>query len=133
MKKAMILILFSFVTLFFSCVMDVQIEEPTNYESDGSSQFDEYGIKFEYENDEGYIEHGYMKIDKKIRLSGKVTPISSATFCQWSSEHEDIAEIDANGYITAKKIGNTVITFEAKNNTSIYDQLKLTILSNYTN
>lgn len=66
---------------------------------------------------------------KPTRLEYTILPENAGTKeLEWSSENPEVATVDANGIVTGKKIGKTVITAKTKDGTGITVETTLTVL-----
>lgn len=66
---------------------------------------------------------------KPTKLEYTIMPENAGTKeLEWSSENPEVATVDANGIVTGKKIGKTVITAKTKDGTDITVSTTLTVL-----
>ena len=66
---------------------------------------------------------------KPTKLEYTIFPENAGTKeLEWSSENPEVATVDANGIVTGKKIGKTVITAKSKDGTDITVSTTLTVL-----
>lgn len=66
---------------------------------------------------------------KPIKLEYTIMPENAGTKeLEWSSENPEVATVDANGIVTGKKIGKTVITAKTKDGTDITASTTFTVL-----
>lgn len=66
---------------------------------------------------------------KPTKLEYTIMPKNAGTKeLEWSSENPEVATVDANGIVTGKKIGKTVITGKTKDGTDIPVSTTLTVL-----
>ena len=69
---------------------------------------------------------------KPTKLEYTILPENAGTKeLEWSSENPEVATVDANGVVTGKKLGKTVITAKTKDGTDITVSTNLTILPLY--
>ena len=69
---------------------------------------------------------------KPTKIDYTIMPENAGTKeLEWSSENPEVATVDANGVVTGKKIGKTVITAKTKDGTDITVSTNLTILPLY--
>ena len=66
---------------------------------------------------------------KPTKLEYTIMPENAGTKeLEWSSENPEVATVDANGIVTGKKIGKTVITAKTKDGTDITASTTFTVL-----
>lgn len=66
---------------------------------------------------------------KPTKLEYTIMPENAGTKeLEWSSENPEVAIVDANGVVTGKKLGKTVITAKTKDGTNITVSTTLTVL-----
>lgn len=66
---------------------------------------------------------------KPTKLEYTILPENAGTKeLEWSSENPEVAIVDANGVVTGKKLGKTVITAKTKDGTNITVSTTLTVL-----
>ena len=66
---------------------------------------------------------------KPTKLEYTIMPENAGTKeLEWSSENSEVATVDANGIVTGKKIGKTVITARTKDGTDITASTTFTVL-----
>ena len=66
---------------------------------------------------------------KPTKLEYTIMPENAGTKeLEWSSENPEVAIVDANGIVTGKKLGKTVITAKTKDGTDITASITLTVL-----
>ena len=66
---------------------------------------------------------------KPTKIDYTIMPENTGTKeLEWSSENPEVATVDANGVVTGKKIGKTVITAKTKDGTDITVSTTLTVL-----
>lgn len=66
---------------------------------------------------------------KPTKIEYTIFPENAGTKeLEWSSENPEVATVDANGIVTGKKIGKTVITAKSKDGTDITVSTTLTVL-----
>ena len=66
---------------------------------------------------------------KPTKLEYTIMPENAGTKeLEWSSENPEVATVDANGVVTGKKLGKTVITAKSKDGTDITASTTLTVL-----
>ena len=66
---------------------------------------------------------------KPTKIDYTIMPENAGTKeLEWSSENPEVATVDANGVVTGKKIGKTVITAKTKDGTDITVSTTLTVL-----
>ena len=66
---------------------------------------------------------------KPTKLEYTIMPENAGTKeLEWSSENPEVATVDANGIVTGKKIGKTVITGKTKDGTDIMASTTFTVL-----
>ena len=66
---------------------------------------------------------------KPTKIEYTIMPENAGTKeLEWSSENPEVASVDANGIVTGKKIGKTVITAKTKDGTDITVSTTLTVL-----
>ena len=66
---------------------------------------------------------------KPTKIEYTIMPENAGTKeLEWSSENPEVAIVDANGIVTGKKIGKTVITAKSKDGTDITVSTTLTVL-----
>ena len=66
---------------------------------------------------------------KPTKLEYTILPENAGTKeLEWSSENPEVATVDANGVVTGKKLGKTVITAKTKDGTNITVSTTLTVL-----
>ena len=66
---------------------------------------------------------------KPTKLEYTIMPENAGTKeLEWSSENPEVATVDANGVVTGKKLGKTVITAKSKDGTDITVSTTLTVL-----
>ena len=66
---------------------------------------------------------------KPTKLEYTIMPENAGTKeLEWSSENPEVAIVDANGIVTGKKIGKTIITAKTKDGTDITVSTTLTVL-----
>lgn len=68
-----------------------------------------------------------IKVGETLQLSAKVTPANASQAVTWSTSNQEVASVDANGLVTAKKVGNVIITATSKTNPSISGEYALII------
>ena len=54
-------------------------------------------------------------VGQKYTLTAELTPTDSATYCMWSSDDTEIAEVNSNGVVTGKAAGTANITVKTTN------------------
>ena len=66
---------------------------------------------------------------KPTKLEYTILPENAGTKgLEWSSENPEVATVDANGVVTGKKLGKTIITAKTKDGTDITVSTTLTVL-----
>ena len=66
---------------------------------------------------------------KPTKLEYTIFPENAGTKeLEWNSENPEVATVDANGVVTGKKLGKTVITVKTKDGTDITASITLTVL-----
>lgn len=66
---------------------------------------------------------------KPTKLEYTISPENAGTKeLEWNSENPEVAIVDANGVVTGKKLGKTVITAKTKDGTDITASITLTVL-----
>ena len=66
---------------------------------------------------------------KSTQLDYTISPENAGTKeLEWNSENPEVAIVDANGVVTGKKLGKTVITAKTKDGTDITASITLTVL-----
>ncbi len=67
---------------------------------------------------------------QSMQLTATVTPENATNSAiVWTSANEDIATVSTTGLLTAVAAGNVVITAEAEENSDIFDNVSITVLS----
>ena len=68
-----------------------------------------------------------IKAGSVLQLTASMTPSKSSDTLKWSSSNKKIAEVDANGVVTAKKPGKVKITVKTSKNKKAVCQIQVTL------
>ena len=80
-------------------------------------------------NSVSLVKESSASIAKPTKLEYNILPENAGTKeLEWSSENSEVATVDANGVVTGKKLGKTIITAKTKDGTDITVSTTLTVL-----